>query len=266
MNEDELIYIKKYKDDIRVLIRLMAEKINNRKCEKMLIDFSSDKKEFVDMYDVMDEKEKQRLEFQKNLTRNEDLKVLKSILENKKHINVLDIGCNNGNLITDRIESLKIIIDKLIGIDSNKGIVNEANKLNGSDVNHFYYGDVEKESFNSDIKKIMADNNIKGFDLIYVSMVLLHLEKPYVVLKSLRKIMDDGGTIFIRDMDDTLAMIHPDKDKLFEKSMNISNSIETAGFRNFGRKIPTLLKKSGFRNILLHPESINNLGMSHDEK
>jgi 2-polyprenyl-3-methyl-5-hydroxy-6-metoxy-1,4-benzoquinol methylase len=267
LNDDELIYIEKYKDDIRTLVRIMAEKINNRKCEKMLPDFNKLKtKKIVNMYDVTDSKEKQRLEFQKILTRNEDLKVLEPILENKKNINILDIGCNNGNLVIDRIESLKITINKLIGIDSNKEIVGEANEINGSDIYHFYCENAEKDSFDENIKNIMDDNQIEGFDLICLSMVLLHLSKPYHVLKKLRKIMNKGSIIFIRDMDDTLAMIYPDQDNLFEKSMKISNDIEMAGFRNFGRQIPSLLKKSGFNNISLHPESINTLGMNHDEK
>ena len=267
LNDDELQYIEKYKDDIRTLIRIMAEKINNRKCDKMLPNFNNLKtKKFVDMYDVNDEKEKQRLEFQKNLTRNEDLKVLKPILENKTEFNILDIGCNNGNLIVDRIESLKVNINQLIGIDRSKEMINEANEINSSDVYSFYFADVEKENFDEDIIKIMEDKQIEGFDLVCLSMVLLHLSKPYYALKKLRKFMNKDSTIFIRDMDDTLAMVYPDEKGLFEKSMKISNDIEMAGFRNFGRQIPNLLKEAGFNNIILHPESINTLGMNHDDK
>jgi SAM-dependent methyltransferase len=269
MSSNELVYLEKYKDDIKTLVRIVAEKINNRKCDKKMPDFDNIKsKKFVDMYDVNDKKEKQRLDFQKNLTRNEDLKVLEPIFKNKKGINILDVGCNNGNLIVDRIESFDfdININKLIGIDVSKDMVDEANGLNSSDSYYFHLMDVEKISFEEDIKKLMDDNQVVGFDLVYVSMLLLHLAKPYNVLKKLRKIMNKGATIFIRDMDDTLSMIYPDRDNLFERAMKISNDIEMAGFRNFGRQIPTLLKKAGFNNILLHPESINSLDMSHDDK
>ena len=33
-----------------------------------------------------------------------------------------------------------------------------------------------------------------------------------------------------------------------------------------GRQIPTLLRQSGFNNILMHPESVNTLGMNHEER
>jgi len=57
-------------------------------------------------YDVVDRKEKRRLAVQKNLTRPQDIKVLQTLIPDLDDKNILDIGCNNGDYIIDRLTAV----------------------------------------------------------------------------------------------------------------------------------------------------------------
>jgi len=219
-------------------------------------------------YDVVDRKEKRRLAVQKNLTRPQDLKALQELIPNLDGKNILDIGCNNGDYIIDRLTVVGELdlVANLIGIDIDEQIIQEANKKHARETFDFVKLDSESNGFLDDLLDLMEDRSIEGFDLITVPMLLLHLKKPYKLLRVLRKVLNSGGSIFIRDMDDRLAVAHPDENNIVERMLEISSAIEFTGFRENGRQIYSLLKKSGFNDIQIHPESINTIGRSHDDR
>lgn len=217
------------------------------------------------IYDVLDKKEKRRLTLQRNLTKNEDLKVMKEILKDKSKVAVLDIGCNNGGLIIDRTEGFNNI-NQIIGIDLDENIIMEANEKYGSEKCKFYKLDSESENFSEDLLEVMEEHDIKSFDIIHLSMVLLYLKKPYKLLKDLRKVMNEDSYLFIRDIDDGLSLAYPDTKNIVERMKKISSKLETTGFRENGRQIYSLLVKAGFKGIKMYSESINTINKSHDEK
>jgi 2-polyprenyl-3-methyl-5-hydroxy-6-metoxy-1,4-benzoquinol methylase len=223
---------------------------------------------YKNTYDVTDSKEQFRISLQRNLTLREDCSVISKLILDQNSLNILDIGCNNGDNIISRLDNINVIdkVVNLIGIDVNSQIISDANNKHTNSKFNFFEIDVESNDFIFTLNTIMKEKNIESFDLITIPMVLIHLKKPYKLLKNIRKLLSKNGSLFIRDMDDGVSIAYPDDDNLVSKMLKISSSLEDTGFRENGRQIYSLLQKSGFKNISLHPESINTIHRSHDER
>ena len=113
---------------------------------------------------------------------------------------------------------------------------------------------------------LMEENDIEKFDLIHISMLILHLKNPLRLLQKLRLLLKKGGAIFIRDIDDTLNFAYPDPHGYFQRAYRICDYEELSGFRNSGKEIHSLLVKAGFHNVRLRKKGIDTSGMTSEER
>mgnify|MGYP005849884711 CR=1 FL=1 len=215
------------------------------------------------LYDVLDKSEQRRLEFQRSLLRDDDIEILKNISRGADDLSLIDIGCNDGGFIYDRVKHISQIT-RVIGVDKNETII-QAQDVKDSRFS-FYQADCNSNKFEEEVEKIAKSEGIEKFDLAVVSMVLLHLKQPFKALKAVRRALRKGGSIFVRDMDDGLALAHPDPKGIVERANRISREIPGTGFRNSGREIYSLLKRTGFRDIKLHPSQVDTIGMDFDQR
>ena len=165
---------------------------------------------------------------------------------------ILDIGCGTGNMIHGMLKGISPF--RLFGVDEVERQISIAGKNYPSD--HFYSLDVESASFFREMRKIMDDNDISGYDVINCSMVILHLKDPIGILSGLRTLLSDDGTIIIRDIDDGLHFVWPDED-LFQKYYDVCARDTRLGDRHCGRKLFHYLKKAGFSKICLEKEGLS---------
>ena len=204
-------------------------------------------------YDVTEDVERRRLAFQMEMTREIDVRVLKSILSNTKGVQyILDIGCNDGSWLLDRLTN----IGKecyAVGVDINEEIISRANENFPEMLT--VCSDCEKEDFVEQIyKKIPYGTQ---FDVVVLSMVLLHVKEPMQVLRNVRKLLKTDGVVYIRDMDDGLSVAYPDKDGVFARVRRICNDVKYTGYRTNGREIYGLLQRTGYKDI-------KNIGINVD--
>lgn len=121
-----------------------------------------------------------------NYNRIEDLKRLEFIkntfqsFENKK-LNVLDVGCGNGN-ISRYIGSFG---HKVLGIDISKSSIDKANSLNSLD--NVTFKNIPAEQIDPEMK----------YDLIICSEVIEHLHIPNLVVNTLRNKLTKDGVLII---------------------------------------------------------------------
>lgn len=97
-------------------------------------------------------------------------------------------------------------------------------------------------------------------------MVLLHIKEKTALLRNLRKILKDDGVIIIKDIDDGINFAYPDPDGIFEKAWGMAKLDLTAGNRESGRRVYTVLSRSGFKNVTLEKCELTTIGMTYDEK
>ena len=213
-----------------------------------------------------DGKEKARLRTQALLLKNFDQEVYNSVMV-RDGMTVLDLGSNNGDLVMDRIggrQEVKV----LVGLEYDADSVVVANEIHGSEnpLIKFYQCDLESPDFNKQLSDIASECGVVSFDIINISMVLLHLNNPYKVVRVVRKFLADDGVMIIRDIDDGINYAYPDPEGNFDRVYRICRDNETSGYRHSGRQIYSILRKCGLENIKLERAGLNSIGMCYSDK
>lgn len=178
---------------------------------------------------------------------------------------VLDVGTNDGAFANTFIMS-RIGDGTLVGVDCIGRFVEAAEKRISSKNAHFFELDCESPDFQSEMRTIMDDLGIDGFDIINISMVLLHLKNPFKALKSLRRLMSDNGCFIIIDPDYGLNYASPDPEGKFDRLYGIYESLPTAGCTRSGRQVYSLLKKLDMEDVRLERIGYNTAHLKVPQK
>ena len=256
-NEDVYITEKQFFDDMNF------PKIENTFSEwGMTRDLS---KEIVhSTYTSERENELERLRMQQKLFFDFDKKLFGEIID-KEFPNgcaVLDVGCNDGTFIMERLKGKANL--SVVGIDINMEAVNRGNDKYGGDNYRSYCIDCMEEGFLPNMQEIMESRGIEGFDIVVCSMVMMHLDDPYKCLKTVRKLLKKGGYLFVRDIDDGLSISYPDPEELVNTFNDYSKKLSFTGSRHIGRELYRLLIKSGYEEVKVIPQEITTVGQDYD--
>lgn len=211
-----------------------------------------------------DEFELKRLKEQQKLLYKMSEDLFAEIKDNYNKPTILDVGSNDGTMSHHIYQKLDAGL--LIGLEYDKQIVQIANEKFNKKNMYFYQCDISTGELEKLIEEIMAEKKIEKFDILHISMVLLHLKNPFKILRILRKYIKSGGKIIIRDIDDGYNVAYPDEENIFKKAMNIIERNPRWGYRESGRQIYTLLKKIHCENIKQEKIGINTINMSFDER
>ncbi len=214
-------------------------------------------------YDSVNTDEANFLKLQQRMLYDYDTDVYEKILAGKSHISVLDIGCNNGLQTMQRF-GVDARVDAIVGIDRDQVAIEQAQKQYPG--TFFSCIDVEDPLFKTELKSICEKNQIEKFDLITMSMVILHLEKPQKLLSVLKSFLKADGFLFIRDIDDGLNLCYPNPDGIFDILNSMCKYCDMLGFRNSGRQVFTYLKNAGYNSVVLEKNGFNTCNLSYEEK
>lgn len=216
-------------------------------------------------YDTTRFKTQERLSVQQTIILPFNNAIYERYFKDKTDFDVLDLGSNNGNSIMNSVlPSYKP--RHIIGVERSEKMIEQAQKYVGTTPYVPYMLDVESEDFIDNVKEIMANEGIQGFDLIVCTFLLLHLKKPGQLVKKIRKLLKPGGILFIRDVDDLQTVSHPDPDKLVKTFKEIDSKLAHTGFRKMGRELYAHLKDAEYSTIEFIPEEISTVGRDYDER
>ena len=129
----------------------------------------------------------------------------------------------------------------------------------------FHSMDVEASDFSDQMKALMKEKEIECFDVIYMSLVLMHLSDIRHVLGVIRSFLKEDGQIVIVEGNDENSTLVPDKKGLLPEFLHILREDKYSGNRDVGKEIIDLLKETGFENIHIWHESIS-AGAEEKEK
>lgn len=210
-------------------------------------------------------REDTRLKLQTRLLRKFDEDIYSKIFDEYDSPNILDVGCGNGDMIFDRLRNYTHSY-RLVGIERDPVKLNEAKGKYDSATNHFFSGDVESPDFSEDLNYIMTSLQIEQFDIINVSMLLLHLKSECSLLRKLRRVLKPNGIIIVKDIDDGINFAYPDDEQVFDRIYAICDNNETSGERKNGRQVYTNLYRAGFRKIKLLKSGFSTIDLNYEEK
>ena len=215
-------------------------------------------------YDVDDLYEKRRLKVEGELLLRFEKEVVDDLLKDKEHLNGLVTTCMFAAAVMEKIDLSKF--DKMIGLCYNEKAVFEANYDYRSDNVRFFNQDVEDDDFEDKLMAYMKEMGIDGFDYVDISMGFLDWKNPFKVIKTIKKFMNKGCRVYVKDIDDGVLMYYPDEGKLFSKFKTFYPLDPISGFRRSGRRVFSYFKKLHASSIDLVHSGIDVTDMTLEEK
>lgn len=212
----------------------------------------------------LDETERKRLETQGRLLSGYEQPIYQRVIAGRSGLTLLDVGCNNGWKTKERFFNKDF--QKIIGIDCLGALVERAKEEFEDEVFSFYTCDVTEENFAENLRQIMQKENVRAFDVIHCSFILLHTRKPEDILKRLKEFLTPEGKLIIIEADDTESVMHPDQDGLFRKWVEILSTDPYAGNRKMGVELPGLLSDSGYSDIKSECTKVCSSGKEKQKK
>lgn len=192
-------------------------------------------------------------------------RIYDGMFDKKSDMRILDIGTGNGYQSYISFKDYPNV-KKIIGVEALDDFVTGANENYGSEKIKFYCADCESTDFEVRLRKIMSDEGIGSFDLINLSFLFLHLVNPRKFLTILRGVLSEQGEIMIIDVDDSLTIGYPDHQEVFSKAIKMLSEFKVGGWRKSGREVYARLNQTGFRDIRLHHNGLNSIGVDNDVK
>jgi ubiquinone/menaquinone biosynthesis C-methylase UbiE/GNAT superfamily N-acetyltransferase len=108
----------------------------------------------------------------------------------------------------------------------------------------------------------LADNYV---DFAYARLLFQHLPIPLDVLEEMKRVVNQGGTIVILDVDDRTNIIHPAPDGWAEMETRISNAQKAGGGdRHIGRKLHGYMHAVGLQDVGVQPIPITAPALGRD--
>lgn len=176
---------------------------------------------------------------------------------------ILDVGCASGNYIMSQLEGRQY--KGLLGIDSDETQTNNATELYGSEKNQFLRCDALSDELDDVLDDYLADVEERGFDLIHISSLILHIAEPVKLLRLLRRYLKKDGQLFIQDEDDGANVVYPNS-KFFDLAFKIWADSKESGDRHCARKIPAYLAEAGYKRVRLAKCGVSNPGMDSEHQ
>lgn len=202
-----------------------------------------------------EKKEMQRLSVQNKLLCSYEADIFMHIFQGRSDLTILDIGSNDGAKTNERFAS--DAVTKVIGLEYNEILAKEAQTKYGNDTFSFYPFDVEASTFSVRLKELMTEKGVDGFDVIYLSFILMHLKDAKKLLLELRPFLKPGGQLVIIEANDRASSLTSDKDGLLKKFLDILKKDKYSGNREIGAELCTLLTDCNYENIMVWHESID---------
>lgn len=190
-----------------------------------------------------EEKEIERLRVQNHLLSRYEAPIFEELFSLRNGLTVLDVGCNNGSKTVERFSSERV--SQVIGLEYSPELAVKAQETYGDNRFSFHPFDVEAPDFSRRLQTIIDSRGIDGFDVIYLSYVLMHLSDIAKLLQELRPFLKETGHLLIIDADDAASALHPDPDRLLDRFLEILKADRYSGNRETGRTACQLLCDSG---------------------
>ena len=196
-----------------------------------------------------------RLRVQNELLACYEAPVFAQIFSEGQDLAVLDIGCNDGAKTIERFASDSV--SRVIGLEYNEVLSAKAQKTYGNERFSFYPLDVEAEDFSARLRIIMNEKQIDGFDVIYLSFVLMHLFDVKGLLIALRPFLKTDGKLFVIEANDAASTLMGDQNGLLGEFLAILKKDKYSGNREVGATVCETLSACGYESINVWHDAVS---------
>lgn len=196
-----------------------------------------------------------RLRVQNSLLSAYEDPIFAQIFSEGRNLSVLDIGCNDGKKTVERFSSESV--SQVVGLEYNEKLAKKAQKTYGNEQFSFYPVDVEAKCFSERLRTIMTEKQIDGFDVIYLSFVLMHLNDVKRLLLNLQPFLKENGKLFVIEANDSASTLNNDENGLLGEFLKILKKDKYSGNRAVGATICEVLSDCGYRDICVWYDAVS---------
>ena len=187
----------------------------------------------------------ERLNAQEELLWKAQERIYDSFLNGKDMV-ILDIGCSDGFKTVREFD--RDNVKKVLALDYAAEAVAKAKANCGSEKFCFEMGNVEDADFEDRLIDLMKKHDIEAFDVVHLSLVVLHLKNPVNLFTLLRRYIKKDGRIVIVEADDDKAVLSPD-DYYLRKYNSLLKLDPYMGNRACASNMYIWLNKAGYCSI-----------------
>jgi SAM-dependent methyltransferase len=157
---------------------------------------------------------------------------------------LLDVGCGPGTITLDL--AARVAPGQTIGVDRHVGIVAQAQSLLGSRPS------AGVEFRTADAYALEFDD--ESFDVVHAHQVLQHLTDPVAALVEMRRVLEPGGVLAVRD-GDYGGFVWAPSDPLLDRWLELYHDVcrHNGADADAGRRLLGWAQSAGFTEI--HPSS-----------
>ena len=93
-----------------------------------------------------------------------------------------------------------------------------------------------------------------SFDIVYARVVLMHIPNAPRAVEAIFRLLKPGGLFIVSEAEDQFFVLEPDIGELYQKLIKIAHDtqLQLGGDRAIGRKMPKILKDSGFEDLKIN--------------
>ena len=191
-----------------------------------------------------EQSELDRLHEQRNFFAAYEAPIFGELFAGRSGLTVLDIGCSDGSKTAEYFSDPAV--SRVIGLEYNPELVKKAQARHGDARFSFHVCDVERPDFAPWLRALMDEAHVPGFDIIYLSCVLMHLRDARRLLCTLHAFLRDDGRLVIVDSNDAGSALEPDEGGLLAGFLDILRHDTFAGRRNMGAEVCAMLEGCGY--------------------
>lgn len=202
--------------------------------------------------------ELERLRVQNALLADCEAPLFTSLFSARQGLTVLDVGCNDGTKTAARFQSDAVA--RVIGLEYNAALAERAQERYGSAKLSFHAFDAEAPSFPRRLRQLMDCEGIDGFDVIYLSFVLINLRDPAALLAALRRFLKPDGQLVIVEPNDGASSLTGEGGDLLGEFLAMLARDRYAGDRTLGGRLDAMLASCGYTDIRVRCDGVSARG------
>ena len=136
----------------------------------------------------------------------------------------------------------------------------------GSQRNAFYVGNMEHDSFEDEMDRILSEHSLRSFDMVDLTLILRDVVEPEEKLRQIVERMSPGGIVYVRELDHGMAMAYPDEGDRFRRMLEYIKRDDYSGDYYAGRKVYFWMKNADLTDIHFEARQISTVGMKRKEQ
>lgn len=205
-----------------------------------------------------EKKEMERLRVQNALLRNCEEPLFAHIVSGAHGLCVLDVGCNDGTKTAERFAPEAF--SRVVGLEYNEALAARAHARYGGEKFSFRAFDAEAPTCAECLRRVLRDEGVDGFDVIYLSFVLMNLREPTRLLAVLREFLKPDGLLVIVEPNDGASSLSGDTDGLLGEFLAMLARDRYAGDRTLGARLGQMLADCGYGEPRVWCEGVSARG------